>query len=91
METVVAVEIVRGTILTAILIGAPLLGICLLCGIVFNLIQVATSIQDPGFSSIPRFTVCAFAFLLLLPWMLNQMSGFIGRTADMIPRIARPS
>ncbi len=89
METVVAVEIVRGAILTSILIAAPLLGICLICGIVFNLIQVATSIQDPGFSSIPRFSVCAFAFLLLLPWMLNQMSGYIARMAEMIPRIVR--
>lgn len=89
METVVAVEIVRNTILTSILIAVPLLGICLICGIFFNLIQVATSIQDPGFSAIPRFAVCAFAFLLLLPWMLNQMSSFIARTAEMIPRIAR--
>ena len=88
METVVAVEIIRATILTSILIAAPLLGICLVCGIVFNLLQVATSIQDPGFSSIPRFSVCAFAFLMLLPWMLNQMSGFVARMAEMIPRIA---
>lgn len=88
METVVAVEIIRATILTSILIAAPLLGICLVCGIFFNLLQVATSIQDPGFSSIPRFSVCAFAFLLLLPWMLNQMSGFVARMAEMIPRIA---
>lgn len=89
METVVAVEIVRGAILTSILIASPLLLVCLVCGIVFNLIQVATSIQDPGFSSIPRFSVCAFAFLLLLPWMLNQMSGYIARMAEMIPRIVR--
>lgn len=88
METVVAVEIIRATILTSILIAAPLLGVCLICGVFFNLIQVATSIQDPGFSSIPRFSVCAFAFLLLLPWMLNQMSGFVARMAEMIPRIA---
>ncbi|WP_162179889.1 flagellar biosynthetic protein FliQ [Bryobacter aggregatus] len=84
-----AVEIIRGTILTSILIAAPLLAICLICGVLFNLIQVATSIQDPGFSSIPRFSVCAFAFLLLLPWMLNQMTGFVARTAEMIPRVAR--
>ena len=88
METVVAVEIIRATILTSILIAAPLLGVCLICGVFFNLIQVATSIQDPGFSSIPRFSVCAFAFLMLLPWMLNQMSGFVARMAEMIPRIA---
>jgi flagellar biosynthesis protein FliQ len=91
METILAVEILRHTILTAILIAAPLLGVSLICGVIFNLIQVATSIQDPGFSSIPRFTVCALAFLLLLPWMLNQMSGFVGRTAEMIPRVTRPS
>lgn len=89
METSLAVEIVRDTIFTTILIAAPLLGLCLVIGIVFNLIQVVTSIQDPGFSSIPRFTVCAFSFLLLLPWMLNQMTGFIGRTADMIPRMVK--
>ncbi|MBZ2186910.1 MAG: flagellar biosynthetic protein FliQ [Bryobacter sp.] len=89
MESALAVEIVRHTIFTAILIAGPLLGICLIVGVIFNLIQVASSIQDPGFSSIPRFTVCAFAFLLLLPWMLNQMGGFVTRTADMIPRIVR--
>jgi flagellar biosynthesis protein FliQ len=61
--------------------AAPLLLACLVGGVIFNLIQVATSIQDPGFSSIPRFAICAICFLLLLPWMLHQAGDYMLRVA----------
>jgi flagellar biosynthesis protein FliQ len=89
MENAAAVEILRHMVLTSLWIAAPLLLVCLVGGIVFNLIQVATSIQDPGFSSVPRFAMCALAFLLLLPWMLTQMNGFMARTADSISKVTR--
>lgn len=89
MEYALAVEILRDTMLMSIKIAAPLLLTCLLVGIGVNLLQVATSIQDPGFSSIPRFVTCALAFLLLLPWMLHQMSDYMHRMAAMIPRMVQ--
>jgi flagellar biosynthetic protein FliQ len=45
-------------------------------GIVVNIIQIATSLQDSAFSTIPRLAAFLFGFLLLLPWMLKQISAY---------------
>ena len=61
---------------TAFLICAPLLLIGFAVGIVVNLIQIATSLQDAAFSTVPRLAAFLFGFLTLLPWMLKHMSAY---------------
>ena len=58
-------------------------------GIVVNIIQIATSMQDSAFSTIPRLAAFLFGFLLLMPWMLKQLSAYsIGVFGD-LSRYAR--
>lgn len=45
-------------------------------GIVVNLIQVATSLQDSSFSTVPRLASFLAGFLLLMPWMMNRLIAF---------------
>ncbi len=51
-ETVV--EIMRHAMLMAFWLAAPLLAIGFVAGIVVSLVQIATSMQDNAFSTIPR-------------------------------------
>ncbi len=71
-----AVHIISQALLAAFWICAPLLAISFALGILVNLVQIATSLQDPAFSTIPRLAVALGAFLLLLPWMLRQATAF---------------
>jgi flagellar biosynthetic protein FliQ len=43
---------------------------------VVNLIQIATSLQDQVFSTIPRLVACLAGFLFLMPWMLSKATGY---------------
>ncbi|MGB6944546.1 MAG: flagellar biosynthetic protein FliQ [Bryobacteraceae bacterium] len=53
------------------------------------MIQIATSMQDSAFSTIPRLAAFLFGFLLLMPWMLRQLSSYsIGVFGD-LSRYAR--
>lgn len=70
------IHVVSEALLAAFWICAPLLVISFAVGIVINLIQIATSLQDPVFSTVPRLAVCLAAFLLLMPWMLGRASGY---------------
>jgi flagellar biosynthetic protein FliQ len=45
-------------------------------GIVMSLVQVVTSIQDAAFSTIPRLAVFLVSTLLLMPWMLKQITAY---------------
>lgn len=65
------VQIVGHSLMASFWICAPILAIAFVVGLVINLIQIATSLQDPVFSTVPRLAASLAGLLLLLPWMLH--------------------
>jgi flagellar biosynthetic protein FliQ len=76
MSPEMAIHIVGQAFWTTVLLCAPLLLIGFAVGIVVNIIQIATSLQDAAFSTIPRLAAFLFGFLILMPWMLKQVSTY---------------
>ena len=76
MNPQMATHVVTEALMAAFWICAPLLAVSFILGILINLIQIATSLQDPAFSTVPRLTACLGAFLLLMPWMLGHATSF---------------
>jgi flagellar biosynthesis protein FliQ len=70
------VQIVRQTLMTAFWLAAPLLIVGFIAGIVVSLVQIATSMQDNAFSTVPRLVVFLTAIVLLLPWMLQRSMAY---------------
>jgi len=68
-----AVHIIRGALMAALSLSAPLLLIGFAVGIIMNLVQVATSLQDSAFSTFPRLAAFLAGFVILMPWMLKQL------------------
>jgi flagellar biosynthetic protein FliQ len=70
------VQIVRTTLMTAFWLAAPLLIVGFIAGIIVSLVQIATSMQDNAFSTVPRLVVFLVAILALLPWMLARSMSY---------------
>jgi len=70
------VHIIRNALMVTFWLGAPLLAIGFVAGIAVSLVQIATSMQDNAFSTIPRLLAFLAGLLFLLPWMLHQMMGY---------------
>jgi flagellar biosynthetic protein FliQ len=83
------VEIIRQTLMMTLWVAAPLLLIGFLAGIVISLVQIVTSIQDTGFSTIPRLVVFLFGTVLLMPWMLRKMTTYTVLILSDLGRYAR--
>jgi flagellar biosynthetic protein FliQ len=83
------VQILRDVLMTTLWLAAPLLIIGFLAGIVISLIQIVTSIQDSGFSTIPRLVAFLFGTILLMPWMLRKMTGYTILLFSDLGRFAR--
>jgi flagellar biosynthetic protein FliQ len=81
-----AIHIIREALMAAFWLSAPLLVIGFVVGIVMNLIQVATSLQDSAFSTFPRLAAFLGGFVLLMPWMLNKLTTY---TAAVFTDIAK--
>ena len=83
------IQIIREALLAAFFICAPLLIISFVLSIVTNLIQIATSMQDPVFSTVPRLAACLGIFLLILPWMLHRAATYTIAVLGDLNRYAR--
>jgi len=83
------VQIIREMLFAAFWLSAPLLAIGFVAGIIISLLQIVTSIQDSGFSAIPRLVAFLGGFILLLPWMLNKMMAYTVAILGDLGRYAR--
>lgn len=79
----------RHALMVTFWLGAPLLAIGFAAGIVISLVQIATSMQDAAFSTIPRLVVFLLGILLLLPWMLERIMSYTVTLFGDLSRYAR--
>jgi flagellar biosynthetic protein FliQ len=70
------VEIMRQTLETAVWMGAPLLILATIVGLLINVVQVLTSLQETTLSTVPRLFAVAAATILLMPWMAHRLTAF---------------
>jgi flagellar biosynthetic protein FliQ len=83
------VQIMRQCLMATFWLAAPLLAIGFVAGIVISLVQIATSMQDNAFSTIPRLVIFLGGLLLLLPWMLGRVMGYTIQLFGDFSRYAR--
>jgi flagellar biosynthetic protein FliQ len=70
------VELSRRTIEAAFWVAAPILIAAVVVGLVINIGQVMTSIQDPTVSTVPRLAAVGAILFFLTPWMLHHLVTF---------------
>ena len=70
------VEIMRQMLMAAFWLAAPLLAIGFAAGIVVSLVQIATSMQDNAFSTIPRLVAFLAGLIVLMPWILQRSMAY---------------
>jgi flagellar biosynthesis protein FliQ len=80
------IHLIHGALMAAFSMSAPLLGIGLAVAIVMNILQIATSLQDNAFSTMPRLAAFLIGFTVLMPWMLKQWMSY---TIDICGEIAK--
>jgi flagellar biosynthetic protein FliQ len=73
MELDEATELIRHTLVLALLVSAPMLVIGLVVGIVVSLLQAVTQIQEQTLSFVPKITAMVAAAILLMPWIGHRL------------------
>ena len=71
-----AIDLIRSALWTGFWVAAPLLAVGLVIGLVMNVIQVATSLQDSSFAFVPKLTAFLVAGVVCMPWMFSKLSSY---------------
>ena len=79
MDEAVLLEVGRDAVIVTLKLGAPLMLIALLIGLIISLFQALTQIQEVTLTFVPKIIVVFIAMLLLAPFMLHTLTDFTER------------
>jgi len=84
MTEVEVIAVARDAVWTLLRVGAPVMGVALVTGLIIALFQALTQIQEVTLTFVPKIIAIFLSFLLLAPYMLAQLDGLMIRVADRI-------
>lgn len=73
MNSDTAVDLCREALMSAILIGSPILLVGMAVGLLIGLIQALTQVQDQTVSFVPKIFAMAVVMVACLPWVVQKM------------------
>jgi flagellar biosynthetic protein FliQ len=76
MNPDLAIDLFKSTVMFALYVVAPFLGVTLVVGLIASLIQSVTSMQEQTLTFVPKLVALAGLLLLLTPWLLRALSEF---------------
>ncbi len=76
MSISLTMEIMQAAAATAIKIGAPILIVSLIIGLVIAVFQAATQIHEQTLTFVPKLFVTAIILIMAGPWMMEVMADF---------------
>jgi|UniRef100_A0A7C3Z1F1 flagellar biosynthetic protein FliQ len=89
MTPELVVELAQKAIKVTLMVSLPILGIGLIVGVLVSLVQAATQIQEMTLTFVPKILSIFIGLLLLLPWIMHQLSGFTLEILKNLPGYTR--
>ncbi|WP_431273536.1 flagellar biosynthesis protein FliQ [Variovorax ureilyticus] len=71
----------------SLMLGAPLLLVALVIGLVISIFQAATQINEATLSFIPKLVAIFLTLIIAGPWMLEKMLDYIRALFMSIPQL----
>jgi flagellar biosynthetic protein FliQ len=68
-----ATDLVRHTLILAMMIAAPMLLVGLVVGLIISLLQAVTQIQEQSLSFIPKTAAMIVSAIVLMPWISHRL------------------
>lgn len=85
MNAELAIDLFKNTILFALYMVAPFLGVAMVVGLVTSVIQSVTSLQEQTLTFAPKIVIMSIVLVALGPWLLRSLTEF---ATQMITRMA---
>jgi len=85
MDSQAAIDLGREAMLTALMLGGPILAVGLLVGLAIGLVQALTQVQEQAVSFVPKLIAMAAALTLAMPWLLSRLVEYTQTLFSQIP------
>ena len=85
MDVDAAVDLIRNATYLSLMIGAPVLTVSIVVGLMISVLQAITQFQEQTISMIPKIVLMALTMLIVLPWAIQRVVEYTTTLFDEIP------
>ncbi len=79
----------QDAITTILLVSGPMLGLSLIVGLCISVFQAMTQINEMTLTFLPKIVTMFLVLLVMFPWMLQVLVGFMTNVWGTIPEIVQ--
>jgi flagellar biosynthesis protein FliQ len=72
-----AVDLAHQSVIVALKLGAPIMLLALVVGLLISFLQALTQIQEMTLTFVPKMLAILLSLLVLLPFMLTTLTNFM--------------
>ena len=80
-----ASELGRAAIMLTLLLGAPVMLVAVVVGLIISILQAVTQLQDQTLSFVPKIVAMFLTLLYVLPWIIVQLIEYASDLIHGIP------
>ena len=71
MTDILVIKILRESLMTVLVVSAPVLGVGMFVGLIVSIIQTTTSIQEQTLTFVPKMVAIFITIILFGSWMIR--------------------
>jgi flagellar biosynthetic protein FliQ len=87
MTEIEVIDIAKDALWILLVVGAPVMGIAMLVGLLIALFQALTQIQEMTLTFVPKIIAVFFGLMIFLPFMFSTLDAFSERMFDRMTKI----
>jgi len=81
------IKIMRESLMTVLIVSAPILGVGMFVGLIISIIQTTTSIQEQTLTFVPKIVAIFVTLILLGSWIIRVLVNYTNNIFMLIEKI----
>jgi flagellar biosynthetic protein FliQ len=87
MTDILVIKILRESLMTVLVVSAPVLGVGMFVGLIVSIIQTTTSIQEQTLTFVPKMVAIFITIILFGSWMIRVLINYTNNIFALIGKI----
>ncbi len=87
MTDILVIKILRESLMTVLIVSAPVLGVGMFVGLIVSIIQTTTSIQEQTLTFVPKMVAIFITIILFGSWMIRVIIAYTNNIFALIGKI----
>ncbi|MCU0846951.1 MAG: flagellar biosynthesis protein FliQ [Spirochaetes bacterium] len=87
MTDALIIKIMRESLMTIMIVSAPMLGVGMFVGLVVSIFQTTTSIQEQTLTFVPKIIAIFAAMIIFGSWMIRTLVNYTNNIFMLIEKV----